>query len=862
MDTIQTMQPSVVGDDIEALRRQFDEQLQNARWPCSDRHEDFIPDSGYRQFMNMPALTRWMTTTEPGHQKTNIARLVGPLDLKLTPFRTGHLDRDHRQSCLCLLSCLFSIGAPELLEPLDLEDIRDSTMDEEISLDVRKRITERVRRKIKGRPHEQTTDHAFAESSDELYARSIKALDYFYERRWDFKPKLLDDAFANNGYSLALGNNVMPFCARREVNHKGGTAKVYQVIVPAEFVSDSIKKHITPWSSHEPYGKCYSLAIKTYTPECKVIFERERAAYMGLQDHEGVIRCFGSYSSPKPSPDVRNEYNLILEYGNSDLHDMYRWKDPPQLPDAIISSWEAIFEVSKTLCNIHRFEINGKAYRGWHADVKPDNILVVQEGGVDKFKLADFGFTEFKECAQDDESQQTTILRGWTRAFGAPEAGKLNVQSMDVWSFGCVLSVHATWIVRGGRGVRAFEGYRNRAKEDLAMEHSAFHDNKTVLPVVSKWHRDLVRDKRGSDSMTASVLDLVDKRMLRIESERVDSAQLCIELQDLVRRAKTVSVTDSMYMDPHFRLQDALEATETIYRSRTGSLSLRVGGGVPDQQLLAASGPSAQPQAGAPLRDREASVAHALRYPQTSSPATEPTSSAAISYSPQVSGTSGVANSVPVALPLTRDKAEELIWAVVEEKNNNVSASEITQLLRIDHPGLLDIRDERLRTPAMKAASLPLKNLDLLGQIVCEADFSLRDAEEQNVVHHLAKGLLKCRSLTESQTRQILSRIEQTPAVRCAANAVGYDGNPPLYLPTFYKNHRVVRLMLDLGARPEKTLLLNSAKAGADDIVRLFVEREDGVRLEDEDLKGHWKTLTRSTKTILKEHGMRRPGRQ
>lgn len=260
MDTIQTTQPSEVGDDIEALRRQFDEQLQNARWPCPDGRRYFKPSSRYRQFMNMPALTRWMTTTELGHQKTNIARLVGPLDLKLTPFRTGHFDRDHRQSCLCLLSCLFSIGAPELLEPLDLEDIRDSTMGEEISPDVRKRIAERVRRKIEGRPHGQTAGHALTESSDELYERSVKALDDFYECRWDFKPKLLDDAFANNGYSLALGNNVMPFCVRWEVNQKGGTAKVYGVIVPAEFVSGSIKEHLAPWDSCEPYGEvCLSV---------------------------------------------------------------------------------------------------------------------------------------------------------------------------------------------------------------------------------------------------------------------------------------------------------------------------------------------------------------------------------------------------------------------------------------------------------------------------------------------------------------------------------------------------------------------------------------------------------------------------
>lgn len=266
MDTIQMIQSSGVGDDIAALRRQFDEQLRNARWPCSDIPHTFKPSTGNRWFMNMPALTRWMTTTELGHQKTNIARLVDPLDLKLTPFRTGHLDRYHRQSCLCLLSCLFSIGAPELLEPLDLEDIRDSTMDEEIPPDVRKRIEERVHRKTEGRSHRQTTSHTFSESNDELRERSAKALVDFYERRWAFKPKLLDDAFTNDGYSLALGNNVMPFCARWEMNQKGATAKVYEVIVPEGFVFGSIKEHLAPWSSREPYGE---VCLSPSTPDIK-----------------------------------------------------------------------------------------------------------------------------------------------------------------------------------------------------------------------------------------------------------------------------------------------------------------------------------------------------------------------------------------------------------------------------------------------------------------------------------------------------------------------------------------------------------------------------------------------------------------
>lgn len=51
--------------------------------------------------------------------------------------------------------------------------------------------------------------------------------------------------------------------------------------------------------------------------------------------------------------------------------------------------------------------------KSWHGDVKPDNILLVK--GV--FKLADFGFTKFKEGGDETEIPQT-FMEGGTETYG------------------------------------------------------------------------------------------------------------------------------------------------------------------------------------------------------------------------------------------------------------------------------------------------------------------------------------------------------------------------------------------------------------------------------------------------------------
>jgi hypothetical protein len=109
-------------------------------------------------------------------------------------------------------------------------------------------------------------------------------------------------------------------------------------------------------------------------------------------------------------------------------------------------------------------------------------------------------------------------------------------QSIDAWSFGCVLSVAATWFVLGFQGVRQYERLRqlSPANKVDGQDLDCFHDGYHVLPEVQSWHNYLRGHLRPSDTTTEMVLTLIENKLLRAEPvARHTVEELCEKLQEL-----------------------------------------------------------------------------------------------------------------------------------------------------------------------------------------------------------------------------------------------------------------------------------------------------------------------------------------
>lgn len=354
---------------------------------------------------------------------------------------------------------------------------------------------------------------------------------------------------------------VLPFCRYRRINGKGGTASVFEAFIQHDLVKDKKLQRVLIRSKviDKEYGPCFRVAIKSYSDDMKSVYDTERRAFNGLRlryentrDSPAIVRDLGCYTHEIQVKDrhrfqTRLSHNIVLEYGDADLEEC--WADlttvPPVRFEEILRYWEALLDIAKAIQVVHRVhsgwddrDDKPRQYDGWHADVKPDNILSVDG----KLKLADFGFARFKRSSIDGTAP-LLVMTGGTDTYGAPEFSRwakrpsaVN-QTIDIWSFGCVLSVTATWVVLGYQGVLQYQTLRLLNND--GKQRDRFHDGQDVLPQIAAWHKYLKSSLRAFDTTTGLVLDLIDMKMLKKDPrDRLKSDELCEELEDLLRQAR------------------------------------------------------------------------------------------------------------------------------------------------------------------------------------------------------------------------------------------------------------------------------------------------------------------------------------
>lgn len=107
-----------------------------------------------------------------------------------------------------------------------------------------------------------------------------------------------------------------------------------------------------------------------------------------------------------------------------------------------------------------------------------------------------------------------------------------------MWSFGCVLSIAATFVVLGAQGFLIYKELRLLAKDDDMND--AFHDGEHVLGQVISWHKYLREAARRTDPLTSAILDMVDSYMLVPSTDRWEATKVHEEFKRILDSAQTV----------------------------------------------------------------------------------------------------------------------------------------------------------------------------------------------------------------------------------------------------------------------------------------------------------------------------------
>jgi len=110
------------------------------------------------------------------------------------------------------------------------------------------------------------------------------------------------------------------------------------------------------------------------------------------------------------------------------------------------------------------------------------------------------------------------------------------LQTSDVWSLGCVLSVAATYLVLDEQGVISYRRMRLEAPKITGDDGDAFHDGRGVLDIVKEWHRYLKVSRRQSDFFTDAVLDMVEKYMLVPEKDRMNAREVAGKFKEILQQ--------------------------------------------------------------------------------------------------------------------------------------------------------------------------------------------------------------------------------------------------------------------------------------------------------------------------------------
>jgi hypothetical protein len=262
-----------------------------------------------------------------------------------------------------------------------------------------------------------------------------------------------------------LGTDMVP-AALVEVpaGYRAGGWEIERPIASGSWASVYAARRIVPPRApgDPPQGICGALKFLpgvTLSPAQRADLEEavsEEVRFHEQADHPRLIRTFGTFVvDDSEQPALHGALVLAMERASTSLHDLLRTVTPPQpVPDAA----RLMCEICEALAHMHAL--------GWvHGDLKPSNVLLMEDGTV---RLADFGLARELEgthaYAPRLGSSDFLPPEWWTERIG-PQ-GIATRTTVDIWALG----VTAHQLLTGG--MLPFPGATARARGAAAQAYA------------------------------------------------------------------------------------------------------------------------------------------------------------------------------------------------------------------------------------------------------------------------------------------------------------------------------------------------------------------------------------------------------
>lgn len=248
------------------------------------------------------------------------------------------------------------------------------------------------------------TFQAACKDDRDLQAKSSSLIDELLKLQYQYSPAKFN---LYQGADWDDEHKVVPICEKKSINKRGGTAELWQIAVPEEFVGHTLRdissgsrfkvsagKDIDPewvsWMQRHLFSlqklfvlvsrfdetlltafKHYQFVLKSFHAVNYQLYKNEMDALRGLKDHEGMVRWLADYkkietpgaaavhaiAERSDQPSENATYNILLEYGEMDFSNYFYEIEPPVQPSDIQGFWRSVFAVADALKGIHNLEV-------------------------------------------------------------------------------------------------------------------------------------------------------------------------------------------------------------------------------------------------------------------------------------------------------------------------------------------------------------------------------------------------------------------------------------------------------------------------------------------------------------------------